>query len=84
MLKCNDLSRLVAADEIEEFGFMQRVELKFHLFMCRHCRNYVAQIRSIGQGARDLAAESAPDDEQVQHLEKKICDHLCNGHRGSE
>ena len=84
MLKCNDLSRLVAADEIEEFGFMQRMELKFHLFMCKHCRNYVAQIRCIGQGARDLAAESAPDGEQVQRLEKKICDHICHDHPGSD
>ncbi len=84
MLKCKDLSRLVAAEEIEELGFMGRMELKFHLFMCQHCRNYVAQIRCIGQGARDLAAESAGDEQQVQRLEKKICDHLCKGHPGSE
>jgi hypothetical protein len=80
MLKCKDLSKLVASDAIEDFGFMQRLELKFHLFMCRHCRNYVAQIRSIGQGARNLAAESAPTPEEIQRLEKEICDEIRDGH----
>ena len=84
MLKCKDLSKLVAADEIEDFGLMQRLELKFHLFMCRHCRNYVAQIRSIGQGARDLAADHEPDRDRLQRMEKKICDHICHDHHGSD
>ena len=84
MLKCRDLSKLVTADEIEDFGFMQRVELKFHLFMCKHCRNYVAQIRSIGKGARDLSAETGPDGEQLQRMEKKICDKICHHDHDSD
>jgi len=84
MLKCKDLSKLVASDGIEEFGFMQRMEIKFHLFMCRHCRNYVAQIRSIGQGARDLAAEAAPDPAHLHKLEKDICDKICDGHHETD
>lgn len=82
MLKCSEVSRLVATDETENFGFMKRMEMKFHLFMCKHCRNYVAQIRSIGQGARDLAAETEPDPEQLQQVERKICDHLCKDSSG--
>ncbi len=84
MLKCRDLSQLVAADEIEEFGFMKRMELKFHLFMCRHCRNYVAQIRSLGQGARDIASADGPGQDQLEKIEKKICHHICNDAPGSE
>ena len=84
MLKCRDLTKMVASDEIEEFSFMQRMELKFHLFMCGHCRNYVAQIRSIGQGAKNAAAETAPDGERLQRLENHICDCLCKGHHGTD
>jgi hypothetical protein len=84
MLKCKDLTKLVAADEIEDFGFMQRMEFRLHLFMCRHCRNYVAQIRSIGQGARDLAAGDEPDGDQLQRMEKDICDNICHDHHGSD
>jgi hypothetical protein len=67
---------MVAAEEAGDCGFMQRMELRFHLFMCRHCRDYIAQIRSIGQGARDLAGDSAPDPRHVRRLEKKICDEI--------
>ncbi len=75
---------MVAAGEVEDFGFMKRMELRFHLFMCSHCRNYVAQIRSIGQGAKNNAAETEPDREQLQRLENHICDRICQGHHGTD
>lgn len=84
MLKCSEISRLVASDETGEFGFMKRMEMKFHLFMCRHCRNYVAQIRSLGRGARDLATTDEPDPENLARMEKKICDCLCKDTPGAE
>jgi len=84
MLKCSEVSRLVAAGESEALGFMKRLEMKFHLFMCKHCRNYVAQIRSIGQGARDLAAENETDPAKLQQMEQKICDHLCKDSPGPQ
>jgi len=74
---------MVATGEIDSFGFMKRLELKFHLFMCAHCRNYVAQIRSIGQGAKYAAAETEPAREQLQRLEKEICGKICNHNPGS-
>ncbi len=84
MLKCRDLSRLIASDGIEDLGFMKRMEIKLHLFMCTHCRDYWAQIRSIGQGAKDLAAGAEPDQEQLQRLEKDICDKICSHGHGSD
>ena len=61
MLKCSEISRLTASDGIEDFGLMKRMEFRFHLFMCRHCRNYVDQIRRIGAGARADGAWSAQE-----------------------
>ena len=84
MLKCSEISRLVASDGVEEFGLMKRVEFKFHLFMCKHCRNYVAQIRSLGRGARDLADEGKPDSAELAAMEKKICDCICKDTPGPE
>ncbi|MCK9997027.1 MAG: hypothetical protein KAH56_12210 [Candidatus Krumholzibacteria bacterium] len=83
MLKCRDLTKLIASDEIEDLGFMKRVEIQFHLFMCKHCRQYMGQIRSIGQGAKKMAAEAEPDQEQLQRLEKDICGKIRNGDHGS-
>ena len=84
MLKCRDLTILIASDGIEDFGFMKRMEIKLHLFMCKHCRNYWAQIRSIGQGAKKVAAEAEPDQEQLRRLEKDICEKICGHDRGSD
>ncbi len=83
MLKCRDLTKLIASGEIEDLGFMKRMEINFHLFMCKHCRQYMGQIRSIGQGAKKMAAEAEPDQEQLQRLEKDICGKICNGDHGS-
>ncbi len=83
MLKCSEISRLVASDETEDFGFLKRVEIRFHLFMCKHCREYEGQIRSIGQGAKKMAAEAEPDQDQLQRLEKDICGKICNNGHGS-
>jgi hypothetical protein len=83
MLKCSDLTRMIASDETEDFGFMKRMEIRFHLFMCKHCREYAGQIRSIGQGAKKMAAETEPDQEQLRRLEKDICGQICNGDHGS-
>ena len=83
MLKCRDLTRLIASDETEDFGFMKRMEIKFHLFMCKHCRDYAGQIRSIGQGAKKMAAEAEPDQEQLRRLENEICGKICGHDHGS-
>jgi hypothetical protein len=83
MLKCSDLTRMIASDETEDFGFMKRMEIRFHLFMCKHCRQYAGQIRSIGRGAKEMAAEAEPDQEQLRRLEKDICCQICNGDHGS-
>ncbi len=84
MLKCRDLTKLIASGEIEDLGFMKRMEIQFHLFMCKHCRQYMGQIRLIGKGAKKMAAETEPDQEQLQRLEKDICNRICdNDHESS-
>ena len=82
MLKCKDLTRMIASDETEDFGFMKRMEVRFHLFMCKHCREYSGQIRSIGRGAKKMAAEAEPDREQLRRLEKDICGKMCGSDHG--
>ncbi len=72
MLKCNQVSQLVSSGEVTELGFLKRMELKMHLFMCGHCRRYVAQIRAIGSGARYLARQEEADEGQLERMEKVI------------
>lgn len=72
MLKCNEVSRLVATEEIARAGFLRRLEFRLHLMMCHHCRNYVRQIRQIGAAARRMLGTSPQDDAIVARLEADV------------
>jgi len=78
MMKCKDVSHLIASGEVDEVGFLKRMELRLHLLMCRHCQGYAQQIRSLGDGARRLVGAKEPTAAELQHLENEICDKICN------
>ncbi len=72
MMSCKELHEFVASDALAEAGFWQRLRLKLHLSMCRHCRNYVAQIRAIGTAAHELFREGPWNRDALGRLEADI------------
>ena len=82
MLKCREISRIVAADGTDDLGFMRRLELRMHMIMCVHCRNYLKQIRALGAEARRLAAGGEPSSQELEKLERDICDQIINHGNG--
>ena len=76
MLKCREVSKIVAAED-RNLGFMKRMELKLHLFMCVHCRNYAAQIKAMGRDVRGLVLSTEPTPREIDDLENRICDKVC-------
>ena len=75
MLKCREVSRLVASDDVVDLGFFKRLELRLHLMMCRHCAGYAAQIRSLGDGARKIAEHETCPPERLEEIEREIIEH---------
>ncbi len=71
MLRCHEVTHLVASDEIARLGLWKRVELRLHLLMCRHCRHYVQQLQRIREAARRLWAEE-PDPAAEAALREKV------------
>lgn len=71
MLKCREVSRIVATGEIEELPWMKRIEMRLHLMMCNHCREYLAQIFALGRGVRRIFGLEE-DAETLARLERKI------------
>jgi len=76
MMKCREVSRVVATDAAHELGFFKRLELRLHVLMCNHCRRYLAQIRGLGRGARELADRDPCSGERLEELENKILDRV--------
>ena len=81
MLKCNQVSHLVSTGEVAELGFMKKMELRMHLFMCGHCRRYVAQIQALGRVARDMARRGDAQPDQLEHMEKTIKSRVARGEK---
>jgi len=69
MLSCKEVTRKIASEEFAEAGWRQRLGVRLHLLLCRHCRRYVAQLRAIGRAAHSLW-RVRPEDEDTDVLKR--------------
>ena len=71
MLRCKQVTTVVAGDDLADAGPWLRLKVRLHLLMCRHCRRYAAQIRAIGDKARERfrPSDEPPD---VADLQRSI------------
>ena len=81
MLACKEVTRIVAAQELDEAGWKRRLAVRLHLLMCRHCRRYAAQLRAIGKAARSIwgIRPEDQDSEAVERLERVILEPVRSG-----
>lgn len=61
MLTCQELTRIIASDEFADAGWGRRLAIRLHLFLCRYCRRYAAQLRAIKELARKHLGGGEPD-----------------------
>jgi predicted anti-sigma-YlaC factor YlaD len=60
MLSCKELTE-VATDYLEQdLPWGERLRVQLHLWMCRHCRRYVNQLRKVIALLRDFPKETVP------------------------
>ncbi len=76
MRTCKEITRLVASGELQDANWWTRVTVRLHHFMCRHCRDYDAQLRSLGHETRRLVEETAVDRATLDGLQSRILDVL--------
>jgi len=71
MLRCKQVTTLVARDDLADAGPWLRMKIRLHLMMCRHCAKYAAQIRTIGVKARErFRLTEEPTD--IDDLQRRI------------
>lgn len=61
MPDCREVTLAVAGEELERASLGRRMMVRLHVLMCRHCRRYAAQMRSLAEAARELAAREGRD-----------------------
>jgi predicted anti-sigma-YlaC factor YlaD len=70
MLMCRDVTELVT-DFIEgRMGWWNRLRFQLHLGMCRHCREYLRQVRSTVRMTGSLPSEPPPPEVEAELLRR--------------
>ena len=76
MQTCKEVSRTIASDELSGASWTQRMAVKLHLLMCRHCRRYANQIDQLGVAARDFLSDQPSETESREQLRSAILESL--------
>jgi len=63
MLTCKQVVRLLGSDE--PLTLRQRMSLRFHLMMCRHCSRFSKHLEMVVEGASVLLKKRAEVDKSV-------------------
>ena len=71
MLRCRQVTTIVASDGLSDAGPWLRLRIRLHLMMCRHCARYAAQIRAIGVLVRERFP-SSDEPSTVADLQRRI------------
>lgn len=78
MLECKDVVKYADALIADELTFRQKLAVRFHLFMCRHCSRYVAQLRLLVRSIPFMHG-AASEDEVEKILNRVRCQHHDHG-----
>lgn len=75
MRTCKEVAARLSLGLDEPLPLGERMALRAHMMMCRHCTRYYAQIRSLRQLARELGKveqQSAPRQELSPEARERI------------
>jgi anti-sigma factor ChrR (cupin superfamily) len=72
MKTCQEVSRSVASDALATAGWRERLSIKLHLLMCRHCRRYARQLEAIGGATRRILSKHRLDHHSRERLRSSI------------
>jgi len=80
---CSEISRLVSDSMDRTLPFRQRIGIRIHLLMCRHCTRYRKQLLFLRKAIRfpsTTAADEKPSanlsDESCNRIKRAIQNHL--------
>ncbi len=61
MLTCRNVTELATDYQEGALSLRRRLEVRLHLLMCRFCRRYLAQMRTVADALRRLPPEGPPE-----------------------
>lgn len=77
MINCKQVAGLLSSGELERQGYWMRFQVRFHLWMCKHCSRFARQLEQIFQAGQALRASfqsegpgGGPDSLEARVLKK--------------
>ena len=71
-MRCNEVTRLCASDAVRTAPLRTRIALRLHLMMCRSCRRYVHELRTIGRAVRSLGRDATAGEERQEEIVRRV------------
>jgi hypothetical protein len=72
MLRCNEVTKLCASEDIQGAPLRTRVAVRLHLMMCRHCRRYVRELARIGAAARAILRDDPDEEDRTEDMIRRV------------
>ena len=78
MIHCRQLAELLTSDRLQDASLRVRLEVKFHLSMCRYCARLARQMEQLRAAVLKLSATfgpteaGAPNDGFEERLVQKL------------
>lgn len=73
MFRCDKIERNASDYIDQQVSWWHRITFRFHLFICRNCRNYIRQLRTTVASLKLLKAEPKTKlTEEQQKLAEKL------------
>jgi hypothetical protein len=83
MLACKEIVEIVASNQ--KLSLVRKLELRFHLLMCKHCYAYVEQLKIMNSQYKKVFKKiTETDQDHVHQLEDQVIEHIKNIHEKKE
>jgi hypothetical protein len=56
IIRCRNVAELLTSDRLRNAGIVTRLQVRVHLWMCRHCARLARQVRLMGAATAKLAS----------------------------
>lgn len=80
MKTCKEVSHIVATEK--ELNFKEKIEVKFHLFICKVCRHYAKQMEGLKKGLHLYVKKSNKlSPEKTKQLKERMIEKIINSNK---
>lgn len=76
MLNCKQVTKIISSEDSQ--SWRRKLEVRFHLLMCKHCRKYAKHIDIIKTSFKNIFQLSDADKEKINEIEQTVLEKIKN------